>query len=113
MIYARPSEVIRDPISGKVFAESFLEVRIQNAVAGKLSLNEHTLSAVEAAYTPGVIARFINSDAELLSFPLDTDETIKLKIEKVLSRGPETQTLIGKAEGNPASEVTLVFHDGV
>jgi hypothetical protein len=98
--------------TSKVFKEPVFHVE-PGAPTGPLSLNEHTLSAVEANYDPSVIDRFLQSDAGAVRLPLDGEKSVVLEVSRVVSRGPFTTSLIGTIANDPFSDVTMVFHDGV
>lgn len=111
LVFAPPVEVQRKVTRGKISDVAVFH-RKPNPPTGPLSLNRYTLSAVEVAMNPQAVRDFIASDAESLRLPLRADKEAILDVKRVLSRGPQTQTLIGKVRGEPYSDVVLVFHDG-
>lgn len=111
LIYNRPRELRRRVLGGKIFAGEFLRVH-PGERQGPLTPSMHSLSAVEASYDAAVVQRFIASDAEAIRLPLDARRTVVVNVERLLSRGPVTHTMIGKVDGDSFSDVLLVFHDG-
>lgn len=112
LMLSDPREVVRRVVAGRVFEDDVLRVRAVPA-SGPLTMNDHTVSAVEAAYDPDMVKGFLASDAESIRFPLDARREAVLRVDRILSRGPRTHTLIGAVEGEPNSDSVLVFHDGV
>ncbi|MGD7654317.1 MAG: hypothetical protein ACQCXQ_13945, partial [Verrucomicrobiales bacterium] len=102
--------VVVEPVAGRVFNEAVFRVR-RGALAGGLSENRFTLSAVEAAADAGVVARLMDSRAEAFEVPLEVDRTALVRVKKVVSRGEVTHTVVGSVVGDPLSQVVLVFHD--
>lgn len=108
----QPARTVERPtIQGKVFAENILNVR-KHPPLGKLTLSKHSSSAVEAEFDPAVINRFVASQASILKLPIDGRRSVEIEIEKVITRGPVTHTLVGKIINEPLSQVILVAHDG-
>ena len=112
LLFEDAQHLDRKAVTNKLFPEEILRVRNKDPV-GPLTLNRHTLSAVEAAYDPAAVSRFIASDAGKIGIPLDAQRNVIVNIDRVISRGPVTHTLVGKVDRKPLSDVLLVFHDGV
>lgn len=110
-VFAEPRLIERHAIAGTVFREDLMQVR-DGPPDGPLTLNKYTLSAVEAEFDPALVQRFLASNAGSLRIPLDARRFVAAVIERVITRGPVTNTFVGKVDGNPQSEVLLVFHDG-
>jgi subtilisin-like proprotein convertase family protein len=111
LVFEDPREVVRHAVRGRLFAEPLLAIRPRNPL-GPLTVNDHTRSAVEAAHDPAVIPRFLASAAGALTIPLDRKRSVIVDVDRVITRGPVTHTLVGKVRNDAFSEVLLVFHDG-
>lgn len=107
-----PARVIkRKAVAGRVFGEPVLGRRT-GGVAGNLTLNEHSFSAIEAEHDPESVLRFVASSASVLVVPLDRGRSARVEVDRVIGRGDHTHTLVGRVAGDPFSDVLLVFHDG-
>ena len=105
------SDLQRNPVAGTVSEATVLAVR-SGTLAGPLTVDEHTLSAVEAALDGNALTEFLRSDAESLRLPLTAEREVMVQIERVITRGEVTQTLVGKVQGDSFSDVLITFHDG-
>lgn len=111
LTYSVATRLARKVTAGKVSDLNIFRLR-QAPLAGLLTLNDHTLSAVEVAFDPMVIQEFVASDASALRIPLRADKQAVIDVDQVIARGPHTHTLVGKVRGEPYSDVVLVFHEG-
>lgn len=104
-------EVEREVELGTISPERLLSVRPGEPV-GPLTLDEHTLSAVESHLDPAAVKRFINSSDQALVLPLNHQHEVVFDVQKVITRGEHTQTLLGSARDNSFGDILLVVHDG-
>lgn len=111
LIYETATDLERVTRDGRLSGETILRVRDGEPV-GPLTLDEHTLSAVEATFDPAALQAFLNSDARLLRLPLASGQNVVVAVDKIIQRGDHTRTLVGKVQDDPFSDVLLVFHDG-
>ena len=111
MILNPDERVTTAPRTDDFFAEPFFRVRSRE-VSGPLTVNEHTLSAVEAEYDPAIVDRFLESGAGALEVPVAEDRRLRIEVDRIVQRTAVTHSLVGKVAGESRSDVTLVFHDG-
>ncbi|MFC5051717.1 reprolysin-like metallopeptidase [Rubritalea spongiae] len=109
--YGEVEEIERETIAGKRFSGQLFHVLDRKSL-GPLSKSKETLSVVDAQWERGAVQRLIDSDAELITVPLGRGRSADVRIEKMLLRGSETVTLLGKDASDPEGDVLLVFHDG-
>lgn len=101
----------RNPVAGTVFDATVLTIR-REPIERPLTVDEHTLSAGEATYHGNALKEFLRSDAESLRLPLTAAQEVTVLVERVITRGEVTQTLVGKVQGDSFSDVLITFHDG-
>lgn len=101
----------RESAPGTISSEQVLIPRSKR-LAGPLTKDEHTLSAIECHLDPRALRRFIESSDESLILPLDQNREAVVTITEVISRGNHSHTLHGQVAGNSYSDVLLVVHDG-
>ena len=75
-------------------------------------MTRDTLSAIEVEVDLAAVDRFLASDAGTISIPLAEDLNVPFHVDRVVTRGEFTTTLIGEVLGDSSSEILLVFHDG-
>ncbi|MGJ8642286.1 MAG: reprolysin-like metallopeptidase [Luteolibacter sp.] len=81
-------------------------------ITGTLTIDEHTLSAVEATVDFTALATFLKSEDGAIRLPLSGDTEILATFDKIVTRGAHTTTLIGQVVDDSFSDILLVFHDG-
>ncbi len=79
---------------------------------GPLTIDQHTLSAVEASVDFEALATFVASTDGAISLPVSANEQVVATFDRVITRGATTTTLIGRVLDDSYSDVLLVFHDG-
>ncbi|MDP4643049.1 MAG: M12 family metallo-peptidase [Opitutales bacterium] len=83
-----------------------------HAIAGHLTVDEHTLSAIEATMDVAALKTFLESKDGVIQIPLSRDQVVLAAFDRVISRGPHTTTIIGQVLDDSFSDILLVFHDG-
>ncbi|MDQ8189599.1 hypothetical protein [Roseibacillus persicicus] len=101
----------REVVAGSLSPERVFSVRGGSPV-GPLTLDEHSLSAVEGRLDVEALERFLDSSDEILVLPLNAEMEVLVRVSSILSRGPLTRTLTGSVVDNPYGDVLLVIHDG-
>lgn len=101
----------RSVVAGSLSKEIILRAR-PGQLVGPLTIDQHTLTAIEADFDPAALKAFLASETGSLRLPLAAGRDVVVAVEKVITRGASTKTLIGKVDGHPLSDVLLVFHDG-
>lgn len=82
------------------------------AVMGELTMDEHTLSAIEVSMDVEAMENFVSSDDGAVRIPVAGGKDLLVFIDRVVTRGEHTKTLIGSVVGEAGSDVIIVFHDG-
>ena len=83
-----------------------------DSISGHLTVDEHTLSAIEATMDVAAMKTFLESNDGAIQIPLSLDKTVLASINRVISRGAHTTTIIGQVLDDSFSDILLVFHDG-
>lgn len=99
---ADPRSISKEP----VFSQ------LRRSISGPLTIDEHTLSAVETTVDFAALASFLDSDDGAIRIPLSKDEEVLATFDKVITRGAHTITLIGQVVDDSFSDILMVFHDG-
>lgn len=84
----------------------------KHAISGPLTIDEHTLSAIETTVDFAALASFLESNDGAVRVPLSQDTDILATFDRVVTRGAHTTTLIGQVVDDSFSDILLVFHDG-
>lgn len=103
------SERVAD--QGSVSEEIIFSPRARG-ISGPLTVDEHTLSAIEATVDVAALATFLESNDGSIRIPLSLDREVLATFDRVVTRGPHTTTLIGQVVDDSYSDILLVFHDG-
>lgn len=104
-------DLARQTVPGTVSDAAVLAVR-PGPITGPLTVDAHTIRAVEAGYDTEALAEFLSSNTESLRLPLTADREVTVQVERIITRGEVTQTLLGKVQGDSFSDVLITFHDG-
>lgn len=81
-------------------------------IAGPLTVDAHTLTAIEATVDLAALHSFLESNDGAFRLPLSQDREILATFDRVVTRGAHTTTLIGQVVNDSFSDILLVFHDG-
>ncbi|MGJ8656568.1 MAG: reprolysin-like metallopeptidase [Akkermansiaceae bacterium] len=79
---------------------------------GVLTMDEHTVSAIEVSVDLEAMESFLLSSDGVINLPIEEGKDAMVRVDRVVTRGEYTKTLIGSVEGEEGSDVLLVFHDG-